>query len=221
MSPFVSPRPFKPSCRAKAQRNHNPRVGGSSPSSGMVPWPFAAARASWLTVVSTSVSTSRPSGAGCEELRARVRGGRSRAGRARACGERAAVARRRADRGGGHHNVVLRIPGDHGRWAQRLGVGGRGGVHRRRWMRADGPVAEERLVIQRQCCRGHRRVHRAGRDRVPARPTRSRAAPICGVRRERPWQRSPLPLQRRLRSRSSRARCRARRAAEATATRSN
>ena len=28
------PRPFKRSCRAKARRNHDPRVGGSSPSSG-------------------------------------------------------------------------------------------------------------------------------------------------------------------------------------------
>ena len=35
MSLFVSPRPFKRRRRAKAQRNHNPRVGGSSPSSGM------------------------------------------------------------------------------------------------------------------------------------------------------------------------------------------
>ncbi len=35
MSRFRSPRPLKPSCRAKEQRNHNPRVGGSSPSSGI------------------------------------------------------------------------------------------------------------------------------------------------------------------------------------------
>ena len=35
MSPFVSPSPFKRRCRAKALRNHNPRVGGSSPSSGI------------------------------------------------------------------------------------------------------------------------------------------------------------------------------------------
>ena len=35
MSPFVSPSPRKRRCRAKEQRNHNPRVGGSSPSSGM------------------------------------------------------------------------------------------------------------------------------------------------------------------------------------------
>ena len=35
VSPFVSPSPRKPLCRAKAPRNHNPRVGGSSPSSGM------------------------------------------------------------------------------------------------------------------------------------------------------------------------------------------
>src|SRR4051794_13744578 len=34
VSPFVSPSPFKRRCRAKGQRNHNPRVGGSSPSSG-------------------------------------------------------------------------------------------------------------------------------------------------------------------------------------------
>ena len=33
--PFRSPSPLKPSYRAKEQRNHNPRVGGSSPSSGM------------------------------------------------------------------------------------------------------------------------------------------------------------------------------------------
>ena len=32
--PFWCPQPFKRRCRAKAQRNHNPRVGGSSPSSG-------------------------------------------------------------------------------------------------------------------------------------------------------------------------------------------
>ena len=36
VSPLVSPSPFKRRCRAKAQRNHNPRVGGSSPSSGMI-----------------------------------------------------------------------------------------------------------------------------------------------------------------------------------------
>jgi hypothetical protein len=35
LSPFMSPRPRKRRCRAKALRNHNPRVGGSSPSSGM------------------------------------------------------------------------------------------------------------------------------------------------------------------------------------------
>ena len=35
LSPFLSPRRFKRCCRAKAQRNLNPRVGGSSPSSGM------------------------------------------------------------------------------------------------------------------------------------------------------------------------------------------
>jgi hypothetical protein len=35
VSPFVSPSPFKRRCRAKAQRNHNPRVGGSSPSPGI------------------------------------------------------------------------------------------------------------------------------------------------------------------------------------------
>jgi hypothetical protein len=35
LSSFLSPRPRKPRCRAKAPRNHNPRVGGSSPSSGM------------------------------------------------------------------------------------------------------------------------------------------------------------------------------------------
>ena len=35
VSPFVSPSLFKRRCRAKAHRNHNPRVGGSSPSSGM------------------------------------------------------------------------------------------------------------------------------------------------------------------------------------------
>jgi hypothetical protein len=35
VSPFVTPGPRKRLCRAKAQRNHNPRVGGSSPSSGM------------------------------------------------------------------------------------------------------------------------------------------------------------------------------------------
>jgi hypothetical protein len=34
-SPFTSPSPRKWRCRAKALRNHNPRVGGSSPSSGM------------------------------------------------------------------------------------------------------------------------------------------------------------------------------------------
>jgi hypothetical protein len=42
VSPFVSPSPRKRPCRAKTLRNHNPRVGGSSPSSGMVPWPFSA-----------------------------------------------------------------------------------------------------------------------------------------------------------------------------------
>ena len=36
IAPFRSPSPFKRCCRAKAQRNHNPRVGGSSPSSGMI-----------------------------------------------------------------------------------------------------------------------------------------------------------------------------------------
>ena len=35
VSPFVSPRPRSWLCRAKALRNHNPRVGRSSPSSGM------------------------------------------------------------------------------------------------------------------------------------------------------------------------------------------
>ena len=35
MSPFRSPSPLKRCCRAKAKRNHNPRVGGSSPSSGI------------------------------------------------------------------------------------------------------------------------------------------------------------------------------------------
>ena len=35
MFPFVSLQPFKRRCRAKAQRNHNPRVGGSSLSSGI------------------------------------------------------------------------------------------------------------------------------------------------------------------------------------------
>jgi hypothetical protein len=35
VSPFVSPSPCSWLCRAKAPRNHNPRVGGSSPSSGM------------------------------------------------------------------------------------------------------------------------------------------------------------------------------------------
>jgi hypothetical protein len=35
VSPFVSPSPRKHRCRAEAWRNHNPRVGGSSPSSGM------------------------------------------------------------------------------------------------------------------------------------------------------------------------------------------
>jgi hypothetical protein len=35
LSPFVSPSPCKGRCRAKLQRNDNPRVGGSSPSSGM------------------------------------------------------------------------------------------------------------------------------------------------------------------------------------------
>jgi hypothetical protein len=35
VSPFVSPRARKRRPRAKAPRNHNPRVGGSSPSSGM------------------------------------------------------------------------------------------------------------------------------------------------------------------------------------------
>jgi hypothetical protein len=35
VSPFVSPSPCFWLCRAKEQRNHNPRVGGSSPSSGM------------------------------------------------------------------------------------------------------------------------------------------------------------------------------------------
>ena len=34
VSPFVSPSPLKRRCRARAARNHNPRVGGSSPSSG-------------------------------------------------------------------------------------------------------------------------------------------------------------------------------------------
>src|SRR5829696_8575509 len=35
LSPFRSPRPCKPGRRAKEQRNHNPCVGGSSPSSGI------------------------------------------------------------------------------------------------------------------------------------------------------------------------------------------
>jgi hypothetical protein len=35
MSPFVFPSALKPRSRAKAQRNHNLRVGGSSPSSGI------------------------------------------------------------------------------------------------------------------------------------------------------------------------------------------
>jgi hypothetical protein len=35
VSPFVTPTPRKRRCRAKAQRNHNPRVGGSSPSFGI------------------------------------------------------------------------------------------------------------------------------------------------------------------------------------------
>jgi hypothetical protein len=34
-SPIASLSPREPRCRAKEQRNHNPRVGGSSPSSGM------------------------------------------------------------------------------------------------------------------------------------------------------------------------------------------
>src|SRR5688572_24611581 len=34
VSPFVSPSPVSWLCRAKPSRNHNPRVGGSSPSSG-------------------------------------------------------------------------------------------------------------------------------------------------------------------------------------------
>jgi hypothetical protein len=34
-SPIASPSPRKRCCRAKAPRNHNPRVGGSSPSSGI------------------------------------------------------------------------------------------------------------------------------------------------------------------------------------------
>jgi hypothetical protein len=35
LSPLLSPRPRKCRYRAKASRNHNPRVGGSSPSSGI------------------------------------------------------------------------------------------------------------------------------------------------------------------------------------------
>ena len=35
--PFPVPRPRKRRCRAKAPRNHNPRVGGSSPFSGIRP----------------------------------------------------------------------------------------------------------------------------------------------------------------------------------------
>ena len=80
MSPLRSPCPFKRRCRAKALRNHNPRVGGSSPSSGMtvlggfrlVCRRFAriqergvrpqrtAANRPWLTVVTNRVSNSGP-----------------------------------------------------------------------------------------------------------------------------------------------------------------
>ena len=38
LSPLRSPRPLKRRCRAKARRTHNPRVGGSSPSSGITPY---------------------------------------------------------------------------------------------------------------------------------------------------------------------------------------
>jgi hypothetical protein len=41
--PMCVPRPFKRRCRAKEQRNHNPRVGGSSPSSGITPVSLGAA----------------------------------------------------------------------------------------------------------------------------------------------------------------------------------
>src|SRR4051812_28314587 len=108
MCPLLCP-PTRSNGAAEPRRrlNHNPRVGGSSSSSGMNPWPFQALGTRPLTVVSTSlrvhfsscpllfVSTSlrvhsRPSerrpivvgdgGGGRElgeELRASVRGGAS------------------------------------------------------------------------------------------------------------------------------------------------
>jgi hypothetical protein len=46
MSPFMSPGPDFWLCRAEAPRNHNPRVGGSSPSSGIpARWPNPRRRA--------------------------------------------------------------------------------------------------------------------------------------------------------------------------------
>ena len=164
----------------------------------MAPWPFWAARARWLTVVSTSVSTPRPSGAGlimvgdgrggrerCEDLRARVRRGGSRVGRSRACGERAAVARGSADRGGRDHDVFFgsrAIGTELSAWvwiavAAFIVVGGC--VLTVLWPRSDWSFNASAAEIIAEYVEPEP-------IEFPAGPTRSRAASSRGVRRKRP-----------------------------------
>ena len=68
LSPFLSPSPRKRRCRAKAPRNHNPRVGGSSPSSGIrtrLPNPAVACWIRWIATMTSSEPRLRPAVGRC------------------------------------------------------------------------------------------------------------------------------------------------------------